>query len=461
MIVLALAALACSGAGNPIGVPDPIPSPSPLIKPNIAVVITDDATAADLDSMTALEALANRGVRFERAFTVAAVCKPSRAALQTGQYPQNNGILANDTPIRLFAAKEHETIASLLRDSGYYTALIGKYLNGYDNIVGYVPSGWDEVGIPYPEENSYRQFTLFTAFPPQDFYHEVTPGYDEHYQTDVLKDRAVGAIDRAGDKPFFLYIAPSAPHLPAVPAARHANMFLGATVQQGMCSFDEKDMSDKPGYVQQRQYTPLTSADINLMNKVHRWRLQSLQAVQDLILAVQAKAAASPRPTYVFFVSDNGWEQGQHRLTSGKNYPYEESIRMPFVVLGPVVSGTVSTVVSTVDIAPTIAELAGLPPQQTMDGQSLVSFLNGRQPSSWRTAALIQSHDAGTPGPFWELRTDRWMYTEYLAGDVELYDMSTDPYQCESLDRSASPSSISTFHQLLTSLSTCRGASCR
>jgi arylsulfatase A-like enzyme len=140
--------------------------------------------------------------------------------------------------------------------------------------------------------------------------------------------------------------------------------------------------------------------------------------------------------TYIFFVSDNGYVQGEHRIRGGKSIPYEESLRVPLLVRGPgVPEGEVShDLVSNVDWASTILDVTGVRPGRRQDGTSLMPA--ARQPAALRgRALLIESAREDYQG----VRTDRYVYVryggggKYSEGEVEMYDLRRDPYQLESV----------------------------
>jgi N-acetylglucosamine-6-sulfatase len=136
------------------------------------------------------------------------------------------------------------------------------------------------------------------------------------------------------------------------------------------------------------------------------------------------------------YVSDNGFLWGEHRL-GGKIWPYEESIHLPLVVRTPWTEGdgTVDRhLVLNVDLAPTIAALAGVRPGLPEDGRSLVPLLHGRPERSWRGDGLVEYRGPGQlrrggPPPFRALRTTRFVYVAYDNGWRELYDLRRDPWE--------------------------------
>jgi arylsulfatase A-like enzyme len=284
---------------------------------------------------------------------------------------------------------------------------------------------------------------------------------DSDYLTDVLSNASADFIRRSVDQfpsqPFMLYIAPYTPHTPATPAPRHLSAFKGIQAPR-TSSFNESDMSDKPNWI--RSLPLLNSKQVSSIDKLYRKRRQTLLSVDDLIQNVvntlQAKGQLAN--TYIFFTSDNGYHQGQHRMPSGKNTGFEEDIRIPLMVRGPGVPShkTVDHLTANVDYASTFAEIAGVSIPSFVDGRSLMPFLRGQNPSSWRKALLLE-HKGGqgsqilgtqgirevadpwdvigpagefTPNPFFGLRVDDGTtYIEYDNGDHELYDNQHDATQ--------------------------------
>jgi arylsulfatase A-like enzyme len=292
--------------------------------------------------------LVKQGLTFKNAFVATPLCCPSRASFLTGQYPHNNDIRGNSPPLGGFVkfrdlGREGSTVATWLRAAGYRTALFGKYLNGYptaDNPT-YVPAGWGEWYGKFeraPVIGDYFGYKL------NENGRVVAHGKDpSEYLTDVLLEKAVAFIQSAaGDRtrPIFLYFAPYAPHAegapngPPTPAPRHKGTLAHMTAPRPL-SFNEADLSDKPSHFQRRPV--LDAKRIAELDHEYRTRVESLLAVDEAVeriikaLADRGELANS----YIFFMSDNGYLLGQHRVPRGKGVPYEESIRVPLVVRGP------------------------------------------------------------------------------------------------------------------------------
>jgi arylsulfatase A-like enzyme len=216
---------------------------------------------------------------------------------------------------------------------------------------------------------------------------------------------------------------------------------------------------DKPSWI--RQIDPLTQAQIDDLDRFQRFRLRSMRAVEDEIEAIVQALAETGRldNTYLFFLSDNGILLGQHRAVGRKNNVYEETIGIPLMVRGPgVAPRRVDDIVLNIDLAPTILELARLPIPDTVDGASLVPFLRGGRPPTWRTDFLAEMWELG---PTYAIRTRDTLYAHLDTEDLELYDMTKDPYQLESQHRTADPTALAAWEKRIAALAACRGASCR
>jgi arylsulfatase A-like enzyme len=438
------------------------PNPQPL-RPNIVFILTDDQrwdttdgthspSGAFIMPRTRAE-LAERGLELPQAFLTTPLCCPSRASILSGQYAHRTGVYkngGNNGGADDFA--DAQSIAVWLRDAGYRTSLVGKYLNGYaalwdDTDPPYVPPGWTHW---YGMENV--AFYNYTIVEPDALggYHEVFYGNTPaDYSTDVLREKAKGFISNAvsaGD-PFFLYLSFKAPHLPQIPAPRHEGMFQNLPPWRPP-SYNEPDVSDKPTWMQNTpQLTPAQQADLD---QVRIDQLEMLQAVDEAIggsttygitgVLEHIRNLGVEDDTIVVFFADNGWHWGEHR-TRAKNKPYEESIRSPMMVRYPKLvplPRVDQKMALNIDFAPTFAELGGAGVPIFEDGVSLIGLFDGTAPT-WRTDFLTE----GWPNAFpWAtVREAQWKYTEIpvTPGDpmttfeLELYDLVNDPYELTSL----------------------------
>ena len=474
-------------------------------KPNIVLILTDDMNRADLHSMPGVRRVMTReGMRFTRALVNVSLCCPSRTTILRGQYAHNTGVKSNggtnggfETAYR--RGVERSTIATWLQRAGYRTGLIGKYLNGYPNGAPnhYRPPGWTDwvtpvKGSPY-DEFGYRL--------------EVDGHTEDHFQaardygTRVYLHHARRFITTSMEagKPFFLDLALYAPHRPATPDPRDVGALNGIRLPRPP-SFDERDVRDKPRWLQ--SVPRLRRATVRRERLLFENRRESLRAVDRGVVGLVDLLRRNHQldNTYLVFTSDNGFHIGQHRLPAGKQTAFEEDIRVPMVVRGPGIAAgrTSGALVGNVDLAPTFAALAGATTPRFVDGRSLVAALRGRADvvphrrafliEHWREhGALVRDPQTPLeppdndetevqplrrsrhPGivdkeriPDYEgLRTDHYTYVEYRTGERELYDLRDDPAEMRNAYARATFRTQAALHRELVALEACAGASCR
>jgi len=426
-------------------------------------VVTDD-----LDVPTALEMprlpdlMANQGLSFTRAYAPQPLCGPSRVSILTGMYSHNHGVIDNEPPrygFPAFRRLEPQSLAPWLKSAGYRTALVGKYLNGYAWGTGndYVPPGWDDWhGHLAAEDGRYVNYWMNHNGQVVRYGSKA-----EDYSADVETKLALEFIRTSAGRPepLFLLLAPQAPHVPARYADRFGAEFRYSGAPR-VPSFNLGNVADKPSWV--RQIPLLTAGEIAAADNLQRFRLRSLRAVEEQIAEVLRALDETRRleNSYVIFTSDNGLLMGQQRAVGRKGNAYEESVGIPLIVRGPGVPvGRTDAFAMTIDLAPTLLELAGVPLPDTIDGRSLAPFLRGRPPGAWRTDVLIDNFSG--QGHSYSLRTDAWMYNHQDTEEFELYDMRQDPYQLKNLYKKADPALIDALRKRTEALAGCRGASCR
>ena len=449
-----------------------------VTQPDIVFVLADDLDSDSVQLMPKLRGLLiDKGTSFDNFYISLPQCCPSRASILTGLYTHNHNVQGNLPPLGGFQkfydeGLEEGTIATRLQEAGYQTAFFGKYLNGYPGDEGpsYVPPGWDEWYGRVDENKLYNYRTNENG---------QVISYDhntEDYYTDVLSKQVTDFVHRTASdsKPFFMYVAPTAPHEPATPAQRHKDAFDDEKAPRSP-SFNEEDVSDKPPWI--RNIAPLSDKEISEIDNRYRQRVRSLLAVDEMVasLVQELKDAGKLDDTYIFFTSDNGWEQGQHRIPKEKGRPYEESSRVPLYVRGPEVfagSKTDKLLLNT-DLAPTFADLAGT--SFPSDGRSFKPLLEGEE-SSWRSAILLERlEESSEKGKkmkehiesvddyhlYEAVRAGSYKYIEYGNGERELYDLESDPYELDNIYESAAPSVLEDLKAKLDALKGCSGPSCQ
>lgn len=403
-------------------------------KPNFVVLLTDDQRWDTLWAMPIVQdKLVARGVTFTNAFITTPVCCPARASILAGGfYAHNTGVLTNGRPngsVEKF--NDTETLATLLQNAGYKTALVGKYLNGYNLIAPYIPPGWTMfTGLKRWQPGQNRNWFNFDVAMGSSGV-SATQGKNVvigQYITDFLTEQALAFLDQHGNTPFFLYLSTNAPHAPATPAPGDEALFSDFLYRDR--AYGEEDRSDKPAWV-----TNTSPYNTEAEDDFHRNQLRSLQAVDRAVGAIVERIEAMGKfdETVFIFTSDNGLMWGEHGLR-GKGKPYEESIRVPLVVVMPGVAPRMDahSVAVNLDIGPTLFDLAGV--EKRTDGLSLLPILQDPD-AGWREDFLIENYALGSNETFvWAgLRITRegeeWKYIEYATGEKELYDLVADPFE--------------------------------
>ena len=395
--------------------------------PSIVLILTDDQRFDTIAAMPKLQAdLVRHGVTFANGFVSDPLCCPSRSTILTGQYSSQTGVWGNTDPYGGFKKfRDRTTVATWLRAKGYHTALFGKYLNGYERTT-YIPPGWqqwdaiDGAASPY---NLYYKYAL------NENGHLVHYGNSaDDYSTNVLASKATDYI-RKTSGPLFVYFAPYGPHTPTEPAPDDTDAPVTLPFPRRP-SYDEADVSDKPAWL--RSHASLGPTQIAYTHaewdKEIRTDLSIDRAVDQIVQALDDTGRL--HRTLIVFMSDNGFMLGEHRFIN-KVAPYEESIRVPFVVRYDPLVRTPRTdrhLVVNIDLAPTFAAVAGTDAPAAA-GMDLLPLL-ASPAASWRDRFLIESKNlAGVPA-YCGIRSTGYAYIRYVqTGEQELYDLSTDPYE--------------------------------
>ncbi|KAH7034746.1 arylsulfatase precursor [Microdochium trichocladiopsis] len=473
--------------------------------PNFLFILTDDQDLL-LDSLTYQPLLqkhiTDKGTRFDKHYCTIALCCPSRVSMLTGRAAHNTNVTDVSGPYGGYAKFLSEGwneryLPVWLQEAGYDTYYTGKLMNGL-SVNTYnkpFPKGWNR--------------TDFFLDPYTYLYNNVTVGHNEevpkgcpgNYSTDLALARGLdyldAAIPRAGERPFFIGVAPIAPHSqsigqrfdPAVPADRHKDLFPDARVPRRL-NFNPDEASGA-GWIKTLERFNDTAVDY--LDEFHRLRIRSLQAVDELVEALVERLEQTAPPevvdnTYIIYTSDNGYHIGQHRLAPGKACAIEEDINIPFIVRGPGVAQgqNVSFPSSHTDLVPTIFELAGIPLQEDFDGVPIpvtveqqlalehkaehvnVEFW-GFAGSEGQVSVCSGSTDTNTYKSLRIVADDYDLsYTVWCTNEHELYDMKADPGQLKNIYANSSliygfePAKlIARVDALLLTLKDCTGVSCR
>lgn len=431
-ILAALLALtACATPDHPTA-PEVARAVVSATPPSILVILLDDATftqttRAELPRTWAR--IADSGTVFQRGYVNTPWCCPSRSTLLTGLYPRHHGVYTNggtDGGARKF--NDAQTVFTALQGAGYTVGAIGKYLNRYDLVQPRIPPGIDEWRVAASQNFDFYNYSLLEkAFDSSAVTYRTYGTGASNYQTSVLTRHAVNFVSRVpATQPLFLLLAPYAPHGPSTPAPQDVGA-CAANAPYRPPAFDEVDVSDQPYFI--RQLPRLSATQIATQDARYRDACASLRGVDRMVDSVLT--ALGERPTVVFFLSDNGYFVGEHRMITRKQSVFEEGVHIPFLVKGPGVPVGVNTssFVSMADITPTVLSLAGASSALTMDGRDMTPLFTNPLASGF--ADVYLEHLA--PSPSTEvvraMRNAQWMYAEYQNGNRALYDMALDPWQ--------------------------------
>ena len=434
-------------------------------QPNIILINLDDAdfdllSPVNIDKrFPCMQQLVTQGLYFSNLHVSTPICGPSRACLFRGQYAHRTNIRINDPdnpnssgftggmPSYVRHGLIDEDLSVWIKRAGYRTMLVGKYLNG--KIVRGIPPGWDDycnsLGASY-----YNTLQYTNLENPRGSFKQLAPGV---YRTAAETDDAVALIqthlDSGSDSPFFLYLAPLAPHQPAANATGGAaetpySRWWTQAVVPFAPDIREKDFSDKSNLI--NWLKPFNAHRSHYADQVYRDRLRSTRSVDDMFGAIMEQLETNDLldNTYVLLTSDNGFHLGHQRLM-GKGHGYDRSTRVPLYVMGPGVPAghQANHLLAHVDITATLLDLTQAAPTVAQDGKSFRQLLNdpsSADPAQWRSPVLIQNWESrtlqgngGRTVAFAStgLRLYDAIYTEWADGTPEYYDLTSDPYQLE------------------------------
>jgi len=390
--------------------------------PNLVFILSDDHRWDHLGILghpfmetPALDKLAKEGVLFKNAFVTTSLCSPSRASFLTGNYAHTHGVKNNLT----HWSNDNVTFLETLKQAGYRTAFIGK---------------WHMPG-DIPDLRGVDKFITFTVQGGQGRYFNcplIVNGRPEPsrkpYITEELTDRAIEFMNEDSDRPFCLFLSHKAAHHQFLPppdvAGRYDDVKLDlpseadpwVTVTGGHMFYGTL----LPLSVHYRNYCETLFALDRQIGRVIDWI--DRQGLTD--------------DTCIAYAGDNGFFWGEHGLVD-KRWAYEESIRVPFIVRYPRLTGQPAMrdeMVLNVDLAPTFLDIAGVRPKAKMEGSSFKPLLQG--PAPWRDAWLYEyfrDYPYAVPG-IYAVRTSTHVYMEYdNQRKAELYDVVNDPRQMNNL----------------------------
>jgi arylsulfatase A-like enzyme len=438
-----IVASACRGTRSVVEAPG---------RPNVLVILLDDLRWDALGyaghphlRTPQIDRIANEGVNFRNAFSTTSLCSPSRASLLSGVYAHRHGVTDNFTELPATL----ETFPKLLQRSGYATAYVGKWHMGEGN-------DQPRPGFDYFVTHQGQGQYFDTEFNFNGQRREKRPGYYTSVVTDIALDWLRTDHQR---KPWMLILGHKAAHSFYTPEPKYAHAFDDVRVGYPASA---SALEGKPSWIKERRYTwhgiygPLfdwrkkfpddrPEAVKDFENMVHAY-WATILSVDDSVgrLRTWLDETGQLENTIVVFVGDNGLLEGEHGMVD-KRTMHEPSIRIPMAVRYPgltSVGKTVDRQVLTIDMAPSLLELAGAAPLAGIDGRSWVSLVK-RGDDQWRSSWFYyynyEKQFPYTPNVR-GVRTEEWKYIRYPHGDggpdrhvAELYDLKRDPGELTNL----------------------------
>ena len=419
-------------------------------QPNVLLLMSDDLAATlgcyghPQAKTPNLDALAKRGVVFNKAFCQFPHCNPSRSSMMTGMRPNTTRVTNNEDNLY----KNHPGVLTMphhFRENGYATARCGKIFHlgvpsGLESMDD--PQGWD-FGTPFKSELPFppdrKSSVQVKRGKKEGLGWQEIPGDDDQLVDGVFAKTAIEWLGkRENNKPFFLAVGFHRPHLPLVAPAKYFDLypFESITLPEAPEN-DEADIPEParngavPGYAltatpeQRRAAIRAYLACVSYVDAQVGRLLESL------------KQAGLDDNTIILFTSDHGWHLGEHGLWHKRSL-FEESARVPFILATPgmkTAGQRSESLIELTDVFPTLCDLCGIASPQQLEGKSLRPFLENAS-AELHDAAFTQAR-RGKNAEHWgrTIRTARWRCTEWDEGrnGLELYDHDTDPHEYTNL----------------------------
>ncbi len=435
-------------------------------KPNVLMICVDDLKPAlgcygDPFAKTPnIDALARRAVVFERAYCNQAVCAPSRNALMTSLRPQTLGIYDLGTNFRQ-SRPDAVTVAQHFRKSGYKAQALGKIMHvGHGNEED--KASWDvphfqgkTVGYALKENQApTREGALFDNKRPDQLPRgaatECADVADETYSDGQIAAEAIRRLQgaKSDTQPFFLAVGFLKPHLPFVAPKRYWDMHDPAKLPQP----ERLTPPDgAPSYAPQfggelRNYADMPSGSAPLSPELTRHLIHGYYAATSYMDAQlgkvldELKKTDQEKNTIVILWGDHGWHLGDHGMWC-KHTNYEQATRIPLLIAAPSAQAARSqAMVETVDVYPTLTELAGLPAREGLDGKSFAAVVRGTTDKhrEFATHVYPRQNMIGRA-----VRDERYRLVEWKkpgaassTAEYELYDYQVDPGENKNLAKS-------------------------
>ena len=407
------------------------------MKKNIVYMFADQLSACALRlyggnwiDTPNIDRLARMGTVYDNSISTFPVCSPYRSMLMIGRYPQTTGHIIN----HLCTRHDEIGIADAFANVGYKTGYVGKWHLHRGSFpdsrcCDWVPEGRARLGWQY--WRAYNQHMIYFDGPvhagdwlvdPVEPHEAARPKW-EGYETDGLLTFAKEFISENKDDPFFLMLSPHQPHITPFEFAPEKYY---KTLPERFDLPPNVD-ADREEETQKmlRHYLAMTLAIDEMLG-----RLLDFLEENNLM-----------ENTYVVFTSDHGTQLGMHGLPPWeKQYPYEETIKIPFIISGPGIAADERSdlLISPVDIMPTLCSLCSVSVPKTVEGMDLAEAVSGKDNAPEQDAVLTMNFSNGygtlKEGRQWRgIRTKTHSYVRHFDGRTELYDLKNDPLQMNNL----------------------------
>ena len=393
-----------------------------------------------------IDRLAASGVKFDRAYCQFPLCSPSRSSMLTGLRPDTTRVFDLQYHFRQ-GMPDVVTLPQLFKGNGYYTARVGKmYHYGNPGQIGTSglddPASWQEVYNPAGRDKTALELDVIRytgkrggSLGAAMAYLNDKEGVDEEHTDGKVAAQAIELLEKHRDEPFFLGVGFYRPHCPWITPGGYFEKYSLDAIHLPDIAPDYVNTVPAPALASTRTwpYLGLTPDQARECKLAYYASISFVDAQIGRVLDALDRLGLRDN-TIVVFWSDHGYHLGEHGLWF-KQSCFEESARVPMIIAPPAAKGAGQTsprIVESIDLYPTLADLAGLEPPRGLEGVSLRPLLDNPA-APWTRPAFTQVQRSGFPGH--SVRTERWRYTEWDFGvkGAELYDHESDPQELHNL----------------------------
>lgn len=415
---------------------------------NVLFIASDDLTSRlgcygdSLVQSPNIDRLAEKGVKFERAYCQYPLCNPSRASFMTGRRPGTTDVTENKTHFRE-ALPDVVTLPQLFQQHDYFVARAGKIFH-YGVPGGIGTSGfdddpsWQQTANPKGRDRlSHDRLINYTPVMHLGIaLAYLEDGGDDTEQTDgMVATEAIKLMEENKDRPFFIAAGFFRPHVPSVATKQYFDLYDFDDVQLPESLPSDLPAIPESAYDYWEPNYGLESGKLRTFLRAYLATISFMDAQVGRLLEALDRLKLTDN-TIVVFLSDHGWLLGEHDGQWQKRSLFEESARVPLIIYAPGAKGNGITsyrTVELIDLFPTLADLCDLPIPDGLEGASVKTLLENPM-ALWTKPAITEvvrrkdrSIKEGINGR--SVRTERYRYTEWDKGEqgVELYDTYSDP----------------------------------